>query len=48
MLLTHTKPHSQAARPVVAPAASIGATVAALAILRAGSLAAVFAAERRK
>lgn len=46
MLLTHTKPYCPAARPVVAPAASIAATLAAMQILHAGSLAAAFAAIR--
>lgn len=46
MLITHTKPHSQAARPAVEPPHSLGATLAAMQILHAGSLAAAFAAIR--
>lgn len=47
MLLTHTKPHSQAPRPVVTPVPSIGATLAALQILQAGSLAAALATAQK-
>lgn len=44
MLLTHTKPHCAAVRPVVAPIPSLGDTLAALEILYHGSLAAALAA----
>lgn len=44
MLLTHTSPHCAAVRPVVAPASSIGSTLAAMQFLYHGSIAATLAA----